>query len=153
MAIGLTNFLVDTNIFIYAYLCDDISKSQLAKLLLEEIVRKRVGCVSTQVLNEVFSRLTRGVQDPSVIAEFAETITVITLNYQVLDTTKDTVLTAVNGTRRYQISYWDSLIWAAAKLNGVPYVLSEDFSHGQTLDGVTFLNPFTPGFTLEGHPA
>ena len=148
MAIGLTNFLVDTNIFIYAYLCDDISKSQLAKLLLEEIVRKRVGCVSTQVLNEVFSRLMRGVQDPSVIAEFAETITVITLNYQVLDTTKDTVLTAVNGTRRYQISYWDSLIWAAVKLNGVPYVLSEDFSHGQTLDGVTFLNPFTPGFTL-----
>ena len=152
MAIGSKDYLIDTNIFIYAYLGDDLSRSQHSKRLLDQIVENRVGCVSTQVLNELFSRLTRGVQSPSLIAEFADTIRAITLNYQVLDTTKDTVLAAVNGTRRYQLSYWDSLIWAAAKLNGVPYVLSEDFTHDQTLDAVTFLNPFTPGFTLERHP-
>jgi len=30
-----------------------------------------------------------------------------------------------------------------------PYVLSEDFSDGRTIDGVTFVNPFAEGFDLE----
>ena len=70
------------------------------------------------------------------------------MNWQVHDTTKETVLAAVEGVRRYQLAYWDSLIWAAAKLNGVPYVLSEDFTHGQTLEAVTFLNPLRDDFIL-----
>lgn len=148
MTTGSTDYLVDTNIFIYAYLGDDLSKSQRSKQLLADLVENRVGCVSTQVLNELFSRLTRGVQSPASIAYLADTITAITLNWQVLDTTKETILEAVRGVRRYQLAYWDSLIWAAAKLNGVPYVLSEDFTHGQTLEAVTFLNPLMDGFSL-----
>ena len=148
MTTGSTNYLVDTNIFIYAYIGEDLSKSQRSKQLLSDLVENRAGCVSTQVLNEVFSRLTRGVQSPESIAYFADTVTAITLNWQVLDTTKETVLEAVRGVRRYQLAYWDSLIWAAAKLNGVPYVLSEDFTHGQTLEAVTFLNPFANDFAL-----
>ena len=149
MTTGSTDYLVDTNIFIYAYIGDDLSKSHRSKQLLADLVENRVGCVSTQVLNELFSRLTRSVQSPASIAYFADTITAITLNWQVLDTTKETVIEAVRGVRRYQLSYWDSLIWAAAKLNAVPYVLSEDFTHGQTLEAVTFLNPLLDGFSLE----
>ena len=103
-------------------------------------------------MNELFVRLTRGVQDRRKIAEAAENVSALIADWQVLDTTTDIVLEALRGVTRYQLAYWDSLIWAAAKLNGVPYVLSEDFTHGQTLDAVTFLNPFTPGFTLERHP-
>ena len=148
MTIASIIYLVDTNIFIYAYIGDDLSKSLRSRRLLNELVANRAGCVSTRVLNELFSRLTRGVQDPASIAYFADTIRAVTLNWQVHDTTKETVLEAINGVRRYQLSFWDSLIWAAAKLNNVPYVLSEDFTHGQTLDGVTFLNPLREDFAL-----
>lgn len=44
--------------------------------------------------------------------------------------------------------FWDGLIWAAAKLNQVAYVLTEDAPHGRTVEGVQFLNPFSPEFEL-----
>ena len=150
---GLIIYLVDTNIFVYAYLDDDSNRSPIAREVLDELSRRGTGCVSTQVLNELFVRLTRGVQDRRKIEEASENVSALIADWQVLDTTTDIVLEALHGVTRYQLAYWDSLLWAAAKLNGVPYILSEDFSHGQTLDGVTFLNPFTSGFTLDRYPA
>ncbi len=47
---------------------------------------------------------------------------------------------------RHSLSVWDALIWAAAKLNQVPYVLTEDSEHGRLLEGVCYLNPFAPEF-------
>lgn len=41
MAIGSKDYLIDTNIFIYAYLGDDISRSQRSKRLLDQIVENR----------------------------------------------------------------------------------------------------------------
>ena len=62
--------------------------------------------------------------------------------------TSDVVLEGIRGTLTYQLQFWDSIIWASAMLNRVPYVLSEDFSAGQTVEGVTFLNPFATDFAL-----
>jgi predicted nucleic acid-binding protein len=60
-----------------------------------------------------------------------------------------TVLEAAAGARRHQLSYWDALIWATAKLNQIATVLSEDFQDGRLLEGVRFRNPFGPGFDVE----
>jgi predicted nucleic acid-binding protein len=43
---------------------------------------------------------------------------------------------------RYQLSFWDALIVAAAKAAGCGYLLTEDLQDGQDLDGVKVLNPF-----------
>jgi len=51
--------------------------------------------------------------------------------------------------RQYQFSFWDAQIWAAAKLNQVPVVLSEDFNAGAIIEGVRFVNPFAADFKLE----
>jgi len=45
-------------------------------------------------------------------------------------------------------SYWDAQIWATARLNQIPIVLSEDFAHGRRIEGVRFLNPFLPEVEL-----
>ena len=145
-----TTYLVDTNVFVYAYIGEDLAKYEQANQVLHQIESGQVGHVSTQVLNELFSRLTRGTQRPAVTADAEETVTTIALRWTVLDTTRETVIEAIRGVRRYWFSYWDSLIWAAARLNGIPYVITEDFSHGQTIEGVTFLNPFADDFVLEG---
>ena len=145
-----TTYLVDTNVFVYAYIGEDLVKYERANHVLSQLQAGKVGYVSTQVLNELFSRLTRGTQRPAVIADAEETVTTIALRWTVLDTTRETVIEAIRGVSRYRIAFWDSLIWTAANMNGIPYVLSEDFSHGQTLEGVTFLNPFADDFVLEG---
>ena len=143
-------YLIDTNVFIYAVTEQDPPKPEHALAVLDEIVANEIGSVSTQILNETFSWLTRGDRDEHKFEEADVIVRAIISNYEVFETTVETVLEAVRGAVRYQLKIWDSLLWAAAKLNGVPYVLTEDLSHGQTLEGVTFLNPFADDFVLEG---
>lgn len=42
----------------------------------------------------------------------------------------------------------DAQIWAAARLAGITIVLTEDFNSGAVIEGVRFVNPFTPEFEL-----
>jgi predicted nucleic acid-binding protein len=49
---------------------------------------------------------------------------------------------------RYQISYWDAAIMAAAKELSAGVVFSEDLNHGQSYDGVVVKNPFLSGVRL-----
>lgn len=51
-------------------------------------------------------------------------------------------LSAIGHHRRYQTSYWDGLIIAAAKKANCHVILSEDLSSGQDYDGVVVNNPF-----------
>lgn len=45
---------------------------------------------------------------------------------------------------RYQLSYWDSAIIAAARASNCSEVLSEDMGDGQDYAGVKVVNPFKP---------
>jgi predicted nucleic acid-binding protein len=46
---------------------------------------------------------------------------------------------------RFQLSYWDALIVAAAKAASCRYLLTEDLQAGQSLDGIEVVNPFLRG--------
>jgi predicted nucleic acid-binding protein len=50
--------------------------------------------------------------------------------------------------RDHGLSYCDTQVWAAARLNQVPVIFSEDFNSGSALEGVRFINPFAPDFDL-----
>jgi len=39
-------------------------------------------------------------------------------------------------------SFWDSLVLRMAKQAGCTVLLTEDFQHGQSIDGVRIVNPF-----------
>jgi len=66
----------------------------------------------------------------------------------IIDVTPRVVLEACRASAGHQMSIWDALIWAAAKMNGVPYIVTEDAEHGRYLEGVTYLNPFDTRFDL-----
>jgi predicted nucleic acid-binding protein len=51
--------------------------------------------------------------------------------------------------RDHKLAYWDSQLWATARLNQIPTLLSEDFSVGAALEGVRFVNPFAADFVFE----
>ena len=44
--------------------------------------------------------------------------------------------------KRYQTSYWDAAILAAAASAGCTTLLSEDLNNGQNYDFVCVINPF-----------
>jgi predicted nucleic acid-binding protein len=66
----------------------------------------------------------------------------------VFDLTPSVVLEAARGVRDQRFSYYDAQIWAVARLNQVPLILSEDFNSGSTVEGVRFVDPFEEDFDL-----
>lgn len=51
---------------------------------------------------------------------------------------------------RYQISYWDGAILAAAESLGAPVVYTEDLNHGQSYGSVRAVNPFIENAPVGG---
>lgn len=67
--------------------------------------------------------------------------------------TEAAVLDACRGVVEHQLPLWDALIWAVARQHEVPYILTEDAPDGRVLEGVTYRNPFLPGFNLAALPS
>ena len=61
--------------------------------------------------------------------------TVIPLDYELFED-------ATKIQERFQISYWDAAIIAAAKRLSCDTLYSEDLSDGQNYDGIRVINPF-----------
>jgi predicted nucleic acid-binding protein len=141
-------FLLDTNVLVYVYDTTDAAKRRQAIAVLDQVRLRGSGALSVQVLGEFFVTVTRKIPVPLAAAQAERSVANYVRSWTVYALTPLIVLEAMRGVQRYQLSYWDCLIWATAKLNGVANVLSEDFNDGALLDGVRFLNPFGPRFDL-----
>jgi predicted nucleic acid-binding protein len=102
-----------------------------------------------QSLGEFFSVVTRGATPRLPVERAARQVELLTQSWPLLDVTPLVVLEAIRGTRERRMHYWDAQLWATARLNQIPVILSEDFSSGAIVDGIRFENPFAAGFELE----
>jgi len=62
--------------------------------------------------------------------------------FRIQDDTVAIFQSALQLKERFQTSYWDAAILAAAKAARCRQLLSEDLNHGQDYDGVVVVNPF-----------
>lgn len=134
---------VDTNILLYAH--DDTAgdKHWAAESLLERLVASGELVLSAQVLNEFYANATRPNKPPGLSHEIAREVLVdLAAACEVVALDAGVTLRALEVMSRASLSFWDALIWAAAAESGVSVVYSEDFQHGQVIDGVRFCNPF-----------
>jgi predicted nucleic acid-binding protein len=143
---GARAFLVDTNVLVYAYDPGDATKRARAITVVDQLGSQQRGALSAQVLSEFFVTVTRKIEPPLTVEEAGQSVTNYMRSWLVYEITARAVVEAIRGVRQHQLSYWDSLIWATAKLAGVSTVLSEDFSDGQLIEGVRFRNPFGENF-------
>jgi predicted nucleic acid-binding protein len=140
--------LVDTNLLVYAYDLSEPAKRRRALDILDELARTGSGVVSSQVLAEFFVTVTRKLAQPLTVAAAYQRLERYLQSWTVVEVTGLVVLEAARGVRDYQFSFWDAQIWAIARLNQLPAVLSEDFSAGAVIEGVSFVNPFEASFRL-----
>ena len=139
-------FLIDSNILVYPYDPRDQAKQHQSYRVLDQLIGLQQAVLSVQCLSEFFNVATRRLPDPLSQTEALTRITHLASVCHVLDLTPTVVLEGCRATTRHSLSVWDALIWAAAKLNQVPYVLTEDSEHGRVVEGVRYLNPFAPEF-------
>ena len=136
---------VDTNVFLYARQTEEPTKQTTAKQWLERLWKEQSGRTSIQVLNEYYWNATRKVK-PSVLSPdeaWAYIQRLISWNPHPIDT--DLLRRAHDIGRRYRLSWWDSLIVAAAQAQHCILLLTEDLQDRAVYDGVTVRNPFTLG--------
>jgi predicted nucleic acid-binding protein len=132
----------DTNLFLYAAskAPEDVSKREIARRV---IASEDIG-ISAQVLQEfiavAFSKKRLGITSD----ETRETLSVL-LEYPVVPISGDLVREAFDLCSRFQISYWDAAIIAAAHELSSKVIYSEDLNHGQDYGGVRVVNPFIQG--------
>ena len=137
--------LLDTNVLVYAYDRRDHAKRDAALALARALARTGQVAVTTQVLSELFWTISRHLPDPLPVADAVRSVRRHAGTWLVIDVTARTVAEALRGAEQHGLPYWDALIWAAARLAGIPVVLSEDFQDGREIEGVTFQNPFPVG--------
>ncbi|MDO9289354.1 MAG: PIN domain-containing protein [Thermodesulfovibrionales bacterium] len=135
-------FLVDTNILVYAYDRSEIDKQKKALDILDSLTENNAGILSAQVLSEFFVTVTKKIPSPLSASEAYASISNYMSSWTIVDINGLIVLEAVRGVQTHNFSYWDSLIWATARMNQIHIVLSEDFSHNSAVEGIQFLNPF-----------
>jgi predicted nucleic acid-binding protein len=130
---------VDTNVFIYALDEADLKKQEAARTWRTELWKSRRGRISYQVLQEFYAKVIRKWPEArqQARAEVRDLLAwrPVSVDAAILDrgwTLQD----------RYQLSFWDALIVAAAKSASCQYLLTEDLQAGQDLDGVVVVNPF-----------
>mgnify|MGYP005840644493 CR=1 FL=1 len=143
------SIFVDTNVLVYAYDRSEPQKQQQALQVLDRLVTTRSGAISTQVLSEFFVAVTRKIAAPLTADEAYERVKNYLQSWTILDLTGMVVLEAARGARDHQLNFWDAQIWAAARLNQIPIVFSENFRVGTVVEGVRFVNPFADNFQLE----
>ena len=59
-------FFIDSNVLVYSYDSADLDKRSVAQQLIADLVGKRNGFISVQVLGEFFVSLTRRIQNRSL---------------------------------------------------------------------------------------
>lgn len=131
---------IDTNILLYTIDEDPsaASKRQLAQQLLQS---ERWGW-SVQVAAEFFVNATSVKRPFRLAAVDAAALVEAWFSFPTLELTPALFRAALDLHQRFQVSYWDAAILAAAKQMGCHTVFSEDLDDGQNYDGVTVVNPF-----------
>ncbi|SRR5579884_757242 len=133
---------LDTNIFIYSFDQSSPSKARRSVNLIREAIDRRKGVVSFQVVQEFFNVALRRFAMPMTTAEAA----------QYLATTFQPLLSVQSSERLYnrafqtidshRLSWYDSLIVAAALESHSDVLLTEDLQDGQKFGSLIVRNPF-----------
>mgnify|MGYP006291662517 CR=1 FL=1 len=142
-------YLLDTNILVYGFDANEPRKQEQALEVIDRVGRKRTGTLSVQTLSEFANVALYRLEEPLPPDEVADQLELYSETFPILSLTTFVSIEAVRGVRDHSFSYFDAQIWAVARLNQVSVVLSEDFPSGATVEGVTFIDPFSPDFRLD----
>lgn len=136
----------DTNVLLYLYGGTDRGKQARAKELFRQHTGSGSLLLSTQVVQEFYVAGSRKLGMPR--RELREAAAAL-LDLPLVAVGAAEILSAMHAEERYQISFWDALILAAAESGGAGVLFTEDLNDGQQYGTVLVRNPFHPAYCAE----
>lgn len=139
----MLDYLVDTNVLVYAI--DDRHPNQRERAVawLEHLAVESSAALSTQALTELANVCLRRIQPRWSPTAVADHILALTRTFEIVPVTPGVVMEALRGVQQYRLSFFDAQMWAVAKLREIPVLLSQDLATGSNIEGVTFMDPMT----------
>jgi len=135
-------FFLDTNIFVYSFDANFPTKSGRAKQLIRDAVATRKGVVSYQVVQEFLNVALRRFDQPFTATEAQQYLSTIFRPLLAVHSSQALFTEALQLTDSYRLSWYDSLVVAAALASGCDTLYSEDLQHGQKFGTLQIKNPF-----------
>jgi predicted nucleic acid-binding protein len=132
---------VDTNVLVYRRDSTQGEKQVQADSWMERLWVSRSGRLSYQVLQEYYVTVTSKLK-PGLNVESARNDVRSLLAWHPVSIDTKVVEAAWVIQDRYELSWWDALIVAAAQVANCQYLLSEDLQDGQELGEVRVVSPF-----------
>ena len=135
----MSKIFIDTNILVYTLDQKNIEKRDTARKIVKKVVESHQPVISTQVIKEFYVVASNKLKaDPIVVKNIIHNFH----NMEIVNNDLDLIEQAIDISILSQLSFWDSLIIAAAEKANCEYVLSEDLNSGQNYRGIKLLNPF-----------
>lgn len=135
----MSKIFIDTNILVYSLDPKNQEKKDLARKILKKIVETQQPVISTQVIQEFYVVASSKLKADSIAVK---NIIHNFHNMEIVNNDLALIEEAIDISILSQLSFWDSLIIAAAEKANCEYVFSEDLNSGQSYRGVKVLNPF-----------
>ena len=132
---------LDTNVLVYAVSSAEADATKRERAL--DLVRQADFGLSAQVLQEFYVTVTRKIRKP-LAPELAVALMDEYRVFPTVPTDYPLIVTAVELSLRYGVSYWDGAILAAAEVLEAPILYTEDLAHEQRYGSVRAVNPFLP---------
>ena len=133
---------IDSNVFVYLFDGTDPRRQRIAREVVEEHIASGMGVISFQVVQEVLNVTTHKMERPltgtDAIAFFDTILAPLWRVYP----SSELYRRAVEVKVRYRYGFYNSLIIAAAQEGGCARLLSADLQSGETISGLTVVDPF-----------
>ena len=132
---------VHASVLVYGRDATDRVKQKKAARWLRELWSSRNGRVSIQVLQEFYVTVTQKLQPGMKRVDAREDVR-NPFSWQPVVQDRRLLEEAWNLQDRYELSWWDAPVVAAAVQAQCRYLLSEDFQAGMVFGDVTVIDPF-----------
>ena len=133
---------IDTNIFIYHLDTTDAHKHAVAERIVRDGLANGNACISFQVVQECLNTALRKAQVALDIESARSYLDAVLIPLLQVPASPALYHRALGIQARWRLSFYDSLIVAAALTAGCRQLLSEDMQHGQHIEALTIHNPF-----------
>ena len=135
-------FFLDTNVFVYSFDRSAPAKARRAWQLIRSAVATGKGIISYQVAQEFFNVALRRFANPMTLADAEQYLLTVFRPLLAIHSSPALYGEALRIIDRYRLSWYDSLIVAAALEGECDVLYSEDLNPGQRFDKLTIANPF-----------
>ena len=130
---------LDTNVFLYAFLNQDVAKKSTAAMLIAQSIKDSVGYVSMQIVKEFCNVMVK--KSGKTATEIGKAVAIFG-KLQIVEGSLKLIQRALEIREAFGLQFYDSLLLASAERVGCDVLYTEDLNDGQLYGTVRAVNPF-----------